>query len=130
MFSQTTTQSQPTAASNGDSKRSVIAIGGGKGGIGKSLIAANMGVHLVGTGKRVVLVDADLGGANLHTCLGIRPPEITLSDFVNRKVDSLEDVVSETGIPGLGLISGALDLLGAANPKYTQKLRLLREIAR
>ena len=40
----------------------VIAVGGGKGGIGKSLISANLGVHLASRGAKVVLVDADLGG--------------------------------------------------------------------
>jgi flagellar biosynthesis protein FlhG len=108
----------------------VIAVGGGKGGIGKSLISANLGVHLASRGAKVVLVDADLGGANLHTCLGIPTPALTLSDFIGRKVDNLADVVTETNTEGLGLISGALDVLGAANPKYTQKLRLLREISR
>jgi flagellar biosynthesis protein FlhG len=110
--------------------RSVVAVGGGKGGIGKSLLAANLGVYLAQRGARVVLVDADLGGANLHTCLGIKPPPRTLSDFVNRRVNELESVVAPTMLENLGLISGALDLLGAANPKYTQKLRILREVAR
>ena len=130
MFSQTDTQLSTQLGATGGQGQSIIAIGGGKGGIGKSLIAANLGVHLATNGRSAVLVDADFGGSNLHTCIGIRPPEVTLSDFVNRKVELLEDVVSDTGIPGLGLISGALDVLGAANPKYTQKLRLLREIAR
>lgn len=111
-------------------RREIIAVGGGKGGIGKSLVSANLGVHFASEGKRVILLDADLGGANLHTCLGIPAPQRTLSDFVNRKVDGLEDLVAKTNIEGLGLISGALDFLGAANPKYTQKLRLLREITR
>lgn len=111
-------------------RREIIAVGGGKGGIGKSLVAANIGVHLAQSGRRVVLVDADLGGANLHTCLGIQPPRQTLSDFVDRKVSSLSEVVCPTPVKGLSLISGALDFLGAANPKYTQKLRLLREISR
>ncbi len=115
---------QPAAAQD------VIAIGGGKGGIGKSLLSANLGVHLAGQGKRVVLVDADLGGANLHTCLGMAAPKRTLSDFVERKVGDLAEVVTPTPIERLGLVSGALDFLGAANPKYTQKLRLLREVAR
>jgi flagellar biosynthesis protein FlhG len=110
--------------------RSVVAVGGGKGGIGKSLIAANMGVYLAQNGRRVVLVDADLGGANLHTCLGVKPPRTTLSDFVSRRVTDLREVVASTPVANLGLISGALDLLGAANPKYTQKLRILREVAR
>jgi len=75
-------------------------------------------------------VDADLGGANLHTCLGVKPPDLTLSDFITRRVDTLKEVISETGIPGLGLISGAQDVLEAANPKYGQKLRLFGEIKR
>jgi flagellar biosynthesis protein FlhG len=111
-------------------RREILAVGGGKGGIGKSLVAANLGVYLASLGRKVVLVDADLGGANLHTCLGIPPPQVTLSDFVSRRVTDLSEVVTRTSIPRLGLISGALDFLGAANPKYTQKLRLLREISR
>jgi flagellar biosynthesis protein FlhG len=110
--------------------RDIIAVGGGKGGIGKSLVSANLGVHLAQTGRRVILLDADLGGANLHTCLGMAPPKHTLSEFVERRVGGLREVVCPTPIERLGLISGALDFLGAANPKYTQKLRLLREVAR
>lgn len=110
--------------------RAILAVGGGKGGIGKSLVAANLGVYLSQLGRKVVLVDADLGGANLHTCLGVPPPTKTLSDFVTRKAADLREVVTPTNIERLGLISGAMDFLGAANPKYTQKLRLLREIAR
>jgi flagellar biosynthesis protein FlhG len=121
---------EPQAAARVDPLREIIAIGGGKGGIGKSLVAANIGVQLAGSGKRVIMVDADLGGANLHTCLGMQPPKRTLSDFVERRVHDLASVVTPTPVERLGLISGALDFLGAANPKYTQKLRLLREVAR
>jgi flagellar biosynthesis protein FlhG len=120
----------PREARPSEPGRRIIAVGGGKGGIGKSLVSANLGVHFASQGKRVVLLDADLGGANLHTCLGISAPQRTLSDFINRKVETLDELVAKTSIPGLGLISGALDFLGAANPKYTQKLRLLREITR
>jgi len=103
-------------------------VGGGKGGIGKSLISANLGIELARRGRRVVLVDADLGGANLHTCLGIDLPKRTLSDFIERRTEQIEDVVTPTGIPGLGLISGAMDHLDAANPRYAQKMRLLRHV--
>lgn len=121
----------PAAVEEGTRRAGVIvAVGGGKGGIGKSLISSNLGVHLAGQGQQVVLVDADLGGANLHTCLGMPPPRRTLSDFVNRKVGELAAVICDTPVTRLGLISGALDYLGAANPKYTQKLRLLRQISR
>jgi len=108
--------------------RRVISVGGGKGGIGKTLVAANLAVELARRGERVVLVDADLGGANLHTCLGIEQPRRTLSDFIDRRVARLEDVVVPTGIANLGLISGAMDHLDAANPKYAQKMRLMRHI--
>lgn len=84
----------------------VIAIGGGKGGIGRSLIAVNIGVHLAQVGKKVLLVDADFSGANLHTLLGIGPPKKTISDMLLRKKDPLEEIILDTEIPGLGLVSG------------------------
>lgn len=110
------------------SGRRVISIGGGKGGIGKSLIAANLGIELARRGKRVVLVDADLGGANLHTTLGIDLPRRTLSDFIEHRAARIEDVITPTGVENLGLVSGALDHLDAADPRYAQKLRLLRHV--
>jgi flagellar biosynthesis protein FlhG len=116
------------SASGARRLRRVVSIGGGKGGIGKSLISANLGIELARRGKRVVLVDADLGGANLHTTLGIDLPRRTLSDFIERKVARIDDVVTPTGVPNLGLVSGALDHLDAANPKYAQKMRLLRHV--
>jgi flagellar biosynthesis protein FlhG len=112
----------------GPRARRILSVGGGKGGIGKSLISANLAIALARRGKRVVLVDADLGGANLHTTLGLELPRRTLSDFIDRKVERLEDVVSPTGIENLGLVSGALDGLEAASPKHAQKLRLLRHV--
>ncbi len=108
--------------------RSVISVGGGKGGIGKSFVAANLAVELARRGQRVVLVDADLGGANLHTYLGMDLPRRSLSDFLEQRVERIEDVVTPTTIPNLGLVSGAMDHLDAANPKQAQKMRLLRHI--
>jgi flagellar biosynthesis protein FlhG len=96
--------------------------------VGKSLVAASIGIDLARRGCRVVLVDCDLGGANLHTCLGIEPPRRTLSDFLEHGVDRLEDVVTATGIPNLSLASGALDHFDAANPNHAQKLRFIRHL--
>jgi flagellar biosynthesis protein FlhG len=110
------------------SPRRIWSIGGGKGGIGKSLLAASLGAQLAQMGKRVVLVDADLGGANLHTCLGVPGPPLTLGDFIRRRVERIEDVAVETGRPGLRLISGASDFLSAANINYAQKVRVLNRI--
>jgi flagellar biosynthesis protein FlhG len=108
--------------------RRILSVGGGKGGIGKSLISANLGIALAQRGRRVVLVDADLGGANLHTTLGLDLPRRTLSDFIERRVGRIEEVQSPTGIPNLSLVSGALDQLDAATPKHAQKMRLLRHV--
>jgi flagellar biosynthesis protein FlhG len=109
-------------------RRAIWSVGGGKGGIGKSLLTASLGWQLARMGKRVVLVDADLGGANLHTCLGLPSPTVTMGDFIRRRVERIEDVMVEAGTPGLRLVSGASDFLAAANIKYAQKVRVLNRI--
>ncbi len=103
-------------------------MGGGKGGIGKTLVSVNLGVALAQAGMRVLLVDADLGGANLHTCLGIGQPSATLSDFVRSNKVPIENIIIPTGVPQLSLIAGAQDVLDAANIKYAQKQKLLRSL--
>jgi flagellar biosynthesis protein FlhG len=103
-------------------------IGGGKGGIGKSLVTLGLGVSLARLGKKVILIDGDLGGANLHTLMGIRYPHVTLDHFLTKKIARLEDTVIETAVEGIGLICGADDLLGSANPTYAQKIRLLNQM--
>jgi flagellar biosynthesis protein FlhG len=104
----------------------VWAIGGGKGGTGKSLVAASLGIHLAQMGRRVILVDGDLGAPNLHTVLGLDPPPLALSDFVKRRFESIETVVSDTGVPRLSLVSGARNSLDIESLKHFQKTRLLR----
>jgi flagellar biosynthesis protein FlhG len=108
--------------------RRIVAVGGGKGGIGKSMLSANLGIALAQHGSSVILVDADLGGANLHSCLGVAQPTVSLSDFMDRRAARLEDVAVPTGIERLRLISGARDVLDAANPRHSEKQKLLRNI--
>jgi flagellar biosynthesis protein FlhG len=112
----------------GEERRVIWAIGGGKGGSGKSFITTNIGICLSRLGGRVILVDADLGGANLHTFLGILPPALSLSDFIKRRVADLREVLISTVVPNLRLLSGAQDLLTATDTKSVQKQRLLRSI--
>lgn len=111
-----------------DLRQKMWAIGGGKGGVGKSVVTLMLAAWLGRLGSKVVLVDADLGGANLHTMLGIRYPSTTLDDFINRRVEDLGQVALETALANVKLISGADDILGLANPKWAQKMRLLRHL--
>ena len=108
----------------------VWATGGGKGGVGKSVFTSSLAISLASRGERCVVVDADLGGANVHTLLGVPNPRLTLSHFLAREVESLSDVMCPTPVPNLSIISGARGLLEMANPKHTQKEKLLRHIRR
>ena len=70
----------------------IISIASGKGGVGKSIVAGNLGLVLARMGKRVVLVDLDVGGADLHIMFGLLYPPVTLTDFLVRRVESLDAV--------------------------------------
>ncbi len=106
----------------------IIAVGGGKGGVGKSLVSANMAVAAAQFDYNVVLVDADLGGANLHTILGIQHPKFLLEHFISHKISALEEAIVETSQPKLKLICGGMPIPGSANPNYAQKNRLIKHI--
>jgi len=108
----------------------ILAIGGGKGGAGKSVFSTIMAFWLARTGNRTVLMDIDLGGANLHTLLGIKSPDRTLNDFITRRFGELEDICIDTSEKNLRLISGASDVLSLANPHFSQKIKLMTHLSR
>lgn len=105
----------------------IIAIAGGKGGVGKSTIAVNLALAIGRMGHRVSLVDADLGAANLHTMLGVLHPPAGLADFLDQRVDNLDEVTLEVA-PLVGLVPGT-SRPGAANTMGLEKLRLLKAIS-
>jgi flagellar biosynthesis protein FlhG len=109
-------------------KGKIIAIGGAKGGIGKSVVAANLGVLLASKGFKVALVDLDLGGANLHLCLGHKILlQQNINDFLKKRVNSLQEIMTKSEY-GPYLIGGDSSELGAANIDFGRKLKLLRAI--
>jgi flagellar biosynthesis protein FlhG len=108
-------------------KSEIWAIGGGKGGTGKSFITSSMGLSLARQGKRVTLIDADLGGANLHSFLNIKKPRYSLTDFFERKIP-LSDIINDTDIPNLRFVTGDIRTLNATGIKYVQQLKLYRHI--
>ena len=106
----------------------IWAVGGGKGGVGKSMVTTSLAVALAGRGQRVVVVDADLGGANVDTVFGITRPPRTLSEFFAGEVPRLADVLSPTSVPNLRVVSGSNALLSMANPLHSQKTKFLRHL--
>lgn len=107
---------------------SIISIASGKGGVGKSVVAANLSVLLAQHGKRVVLVDLDTGGADSHVLFGLLHPTLTLTDFLNHGVERLADIAQPLAIhPNLRIIPGTGDTLATANMPYSQKKRLIRQ---
>lgn len=116
----------PAPAPNYPNK--VWAFGGGKGGIGKSLLCSNIGVCAAQLGHEVVIIDLDLGGANLHTCLGGIQPKSTLSDFLSGRVPLLEGVFTDTPLKNLKFISGANDALNVTNLPPLQKEKLIKAL--
>ncbi len=108
--------------------KKVWTFAGGKGGTGKTAVTANIGVALATMGYRIILVDADLGGANLHTILNIKRPKLTLSDFLNRRVSNLNDILLDTPSENLRLISGGSDMVGLANISFQSKIRLQKHL--
>jgi flagellar biosynthesis protein FlhG len=105
-------------------------IGGGKGGSGKSFLVGNLGVRLAKQGNKTLLLDADFGGANLHTMIGVPHQEKGLADFLSKKVQTLGETAIETRVPNLFLISGADNNLDMANMAYEQKMKIFRAISK
>ncbi len=103
----------------------IWAVGGGKGGIGKSFISSSIAMCLSRMGKSVTLIDLDLGSANLHTCLGLKIPKESLSDFLTGRVNELSKIAVPTEIQGLQFISGCNDALNVADLDQAAKQRLI-----
>ncbi|MFQ5876250.1 MAG: P-loop NTPase [Acidobacteriota bacterium] len=81
----------------------IVCITSGKGGTGKSVLTSNLAVHLAAAGIRVMAVDADMGLANLHLLMGMRPSRTVLE--VIQRGASLDDI-AEFGPMGLRLAAG------------------------
>jgi len=112
------------------SRPRLVAVGGGKGGVGKTFVVANLAAALARAGHAVVVVDADLDGANLHTALGVSTPRASLADYVARREDDIGKLVSDTAIPNLRLIAGTQGNLGEAQPDAERRERLMDGLVR
>src|SRR4051812_40052510 len=104
-------ESEPVEAPEGmRGVRRLIAVGGGRGGVGKSLVAGNLAVYLAQLGKQVVLVDADATGANLHTHFGLTAAR-SEANLEGGSAAALEKALVATSVPGLRLLPAAHDAI-------------------
>lgn len=106
----------------------LISVASGKGGVGKSVVSANLALALAKTGRQVLLADLDVGGADAHIMVGQLNPPVTLTDFLNKRVPRLDDVaVPVTFHPNLRLLAGTGETLATANMAYARKKRLMKQ---
>ncbi len=93
------------------------------------MVLTNLALLLAKSGKKVCVVDLDIGGANAHIFFGLFKPERTLSDFLSRQVTDLKEVIHTfDSFYGLQLLPGTGDTLQTANMTYQEKMRLLRAV--
>jgi flagellar biosynthesis protein FlhG len=113
--------STPVAAEAPRSRVRIIAFASGRGGAGRSLLAANVAVYLAQAAKKVVALDADPAGGPLHQLLGAPRPPRGFGEFLRGKVAGLNEIIVDTPIAGVGLIGGEGSTFGASRPKQTAK---------
>jgi flagellar biosynthesis protein FlhG len=106
----------------------IIPVASGKGGVGKSLIAANLGVAFAQAGKRVVLSDLDIGASNLHLVIGRQAPKAGIGTFLNDPKSDFSKVITDTDVPGLRFIPGDTEIPGLANLKPVQRNLLIKRL--
>jgi flagellar biosynthesis protein FlhG len=108
----------------------MIPVGGGKGGVGKTFLVANLAATMARMGARVVAVDADLEGANLHTCLGVPQPQFSLADYVAHREEDLGKLLIDTPLPNLRIIAATRSNLATPQPGHARRVQLVRELRR
>jgi len=117
----------------------IVPIASGKGGVGKSMVAANLAVALGQAGRRTVLADLDLGASNLHLILGVTAPKTGIGTFLSTASNgaaqgasalsaAFESIVLPTDYPNLRFIAGDAEVPGLANIKSSQKNQLVKRL--
>ncbi len=108
----------------------ILPVASGKGGVGKSLTAANLAIALAENGRDVVLADLDLGGSNLHLILGVTGHNASsgLGTFLSGTDQSFDTVIHGTDHQGLRFIPGDGEIPGLANVSAAQKRKLISRL--
>ncbi len=102
-----------------------IAITSGKGGVGKTNVVVNLALELAAQGRKVLLIDADLGLANVDVLLGLAP-RYSINDVIHGD-KSLEEVVVE-GPRGIQILPAASGVSELTSMSRDEKLMILQEL--
>lgn len=113
---------------NENVERKIIPVAGGKGGVGKSFLSTSIALSLATMGKRVLLIDLDLGGSNIHTWLGMKNSHPGIGRFLNDKTTLLSDLIVETPYANLQFIPGDVMSFDLANITFVQKKKIMKAI--
>jgi flagellar biosynthesis protein FlhG len=113
--------SEPAGQPLARSRVRLVAFAAGRGGTGRSLLAANVAVYLAQAAKKVVAIDADPAGGPLSQLLGAARPPRGFGEFLRGKAAGLTELIVDTPIAGVGLIGGEGSTFGASRPKQTAK---------
>jgi len=105
----------------------VIPVASGKGGVGKSLLSANLAIALGQAGKRVLLADLDLGASNLHLVLGVQAPRAGIGTFIAGDGD-FSRIITPTAYENVSFIPGDSEIPGLTALKAPQKAALTRNL--
>ncbi|MBE6353159.1 P-loop NTPase [Treponema sp.] len=107
----------------------IIPIASGKGGVGKSLLSANLAITLGQAGKKVLLVDLDLGASNLHLVIGQQSPKNGIGTFLTGQT-KFEDIVMPTDYENVWFIAGDSEIPGLTSLKVSQKNELIKSFTK
>lgn len=106
----------------------ILSIGGGKGGVGKSMVGSNLAIQYAQAGFKTVLIDLDVGAANLHTIFGIRQPPKGLGEYFTTPRSQLNDFLITTSVNNLYLVPGSGFVPELANLKHLLKVKIINQM--
>ncbi|MDF1550049.1 MAG: P-loop NTPase [Bacteroidales bacterium] len=106
----------------------IIPVASGKGGVGKSIISANLAISIANLGHSTVAIDLDLGGSNLYSYLGLENIYPGIGDYLVTKKGKLTDYLVPTNFPNLQFLAGERRVAFMANMPHAQKVKLIKEI--
>ena len=130
MFNQISSQASKlislTKKKHNKSKTKVIAITSGKGGVGKSTFTANLAYTFANDSKKVLVIDADIGLANMQILFDIRPA-YTINDYLQNNID-LNKILLQTQYNNISLVAGKSGHDFLLENSQNQFSRVIKEI--